>query len=145
MPTDFIDILGYFFDHNVFDAITVAGSSTAKWGTTKLRVALVLDNTGSMEQSDKIGALKNATKSLLTILQDAQGTDGDVQVAIVPFVNGVNVGTDNVDATWLDWSYYSNSGGGGYGGSHGGGYGSSYYGHGNSNHDSDNYGNHNGG
>ena len=44
MTTDFIGILGY-------KTITVTSSSTAKWGSTRLRVALVLDNTGSMSST----------------------------------------------------------------------------------------------
>src|ERR1700704_1032938 len=65
---------------------------------TKLRVALVLDNTGSMTQTDatgtsKISALKTATHQLLTQLQNAAINPGDVQVAIIPFAKDVNVGT----------------------------------------------------
>jgi Flp pilus assembly protein TadG len=131
VPTSFVNVIGHFYGSHALDNINVSGSSTAKWGTTKLRVALVLDNTGSMAQDGKIGALKNAAKSLLTILQGAAQVDGDVEVAIVPFANGVNVGTSNVGANWLDWSYYSNSGGwggGSWGG--GGGWGSGgYYGY----------------
>ena len=41
MPADFTKILGY-------DTFNLVASSTAKWGTNRLRVALVLDNTGSM-------------------------------------------------------------------------------------------------
>ena len=41
--------------------MTVASSSTVKWGSSRLRVALVLDNTGSMADSGKIAALKTAT------------------------------------------------------------------------------------
>ena len=39
--------------------ITVTGSSTAKWGSVRLRVALVLDNTGSMADDGKIAALQD--------------------------------------------------------------------------------------
>ena len=53
-------------------------SATATWGNTRLRVALVLDNTGSMSQSSKLTALKTATKNLLTQLQSAAVTNGDV-------------------------------------------------------------------
>ena len=33
-------------------------TSTTAWGNVKMRVAMVLDNTGSMAQNGKIGALK---------------------------------------------------------------------------------------
>ena len=76
---------------------------------TKLRVALVLDNTGSMNQTDgtgtsKISALKTATHQLLTQLQNAAINPGDVQVSLIPFSLDVNTGTGNVGATWIDWS-----------------------------------------
>lgn len=133
VPTTIMQLIGY-------DQFTIKGSSTSTWGVQDLRVALVLDNTGSMADDGKIGALKHAGKSLLSILQSSSQTPGDVQVAIIPFANGVNVDTDNVDATWLDWSYYSNSGGGGWSGGWGGhgSWGSGgYYGYNNSG-----YGNH---
>jgi hypothetical protein len=86
-----------------FSKITVGGSSTAKWGSQRLRVALVLDNTGSMADDGKMTALKSATKSLLTQLQAAAGTNGDVYVSIIPFSKDVNVGTNVYNGTWIDW------------------------------------------
>src|SRR6187402_1876521 len=40
-------------------------SSTAAWGMTKLRVAMALDNTGSMSSDGKMSALKTATNNLI--------------------------------------------------------------------------------
>jgi Flp pilus assembly protein TadG len=97
MPTLFLGVLG-------FKTITVTGTSTSKWGSTRLRVALVLDVTGSMADDGKIGALKTATKNLLTQLRAAAPTSGDVYVSIIPFSKDVNVGTASVGASWLDWS-----------------------------------------
>jgi len=81
------------------------------WGQTKLWVALVLDNTGSMDESDsggtKMDALQSASHSLLTLLQGASGTPGDVKVSVVPFSKDVNVGTGNVGASWIDWTDWS--------------------------------------
>ncbi len=92
-------------------SIAVSATSTVVWGQTKLWVSLILDNTGSMTQSDstglsKIAALKDASHQLLAKLQTAaaSGNPGDVQVAIIPFAKDVNVGTDKVNASWLDWS-----------------------------------------
>jgi Flp pilus assembly protein TadG len=114
MPTVFMGIIGY-------KKITVAGSSTAKWGSTRLRVALVLDNTGSMAQDGKMDALKTATKSLLTQLKSAASANGDVYVSIIPFSKDVNVGSSNYNANWIDWTDWNSnnqtcSGGGGWGG-----------------------------
>ena len=97
MDTDFMAILG-------FKTITIAGSSTTKWGSSRLRVALVLDTTGSMASDGKIDALKTATKNLLTQLQNAASTNGDVYVSIIPFSKNVNLGPANYNATWIDWT-----------------------------------------
>ena len=89
--------------------INVNVSTLVVWGQTKLWVALVLDNTGSMNETDstgtsKITALKNASHSLLSTLQSVAANPGDVEVAIVPFAKDVRIGTSYVNATWLDWS-----------------------------------------
>lgn len=97
MDTDFMEILG-------LNTITITGSSTAKWGSTRLRVALVLDNTGSMASDGKINALKTATKNLLSQLKSAATVNGDVYVSIIPFVNAVNLGPENDGASWIDWT-----------------------------------------
>jgi Flp pilus assembly protein TadG len=97
VKTDFMRIMG-------FSSLKVAVDSQVKWGSAKLQVALVLDNTLSMLEYGKINALKTATHALLTQLQAAAPTGNDVNVAIVPFADNVNVGTGNVNATWIDWS-----------------------------------------
>ena len=97
MDTDFMAILGY-------KTITVTGTSTAKWGSTRLRVALVLDTTGSMASDGKIDALKTATKNLLTQLQGAATTNGDVYVSIIPFSKNVNLDPSNYAGNWIDWT-----------------------------------------
>ena len=88
--------------------LPVTTSATVVWGQSKLWVALVLDNSGSMRSGDSSGtqmdALKNAAKQLLTILQNASSAAGDVKVSIVPFDVTVNVGTSNVNASWIDWT-----------------------------------------
>ena len=96
LPAQFVSVLG-------FDNFTVKATSTAKWGITRLRVALVLDNTGSMADNNKMPALQTATKQLLTQLQNAVTTAGDVYVSIVPFVKDVNVGATNYNADWVYW------------------------------------------
>ncbi|MGB7257990.1 MAG: TadE/TadG family type IV pilus assembly protein [Pseudolabrys sp.] len=99
LDTNFVAILGY-------KTITVTASSTAKWGSTRLRVGLVLDNTGSMADDGKITALKTATKNLLAQLKGAAGQNGDVYVSIIPFANDVNVGATNATQTWVDPSFW---------------------------------------
>jgi len=84
-------------------SLNVGASSTVKWGNSRLRVALVLDNTGSMASAGKIDALKSASKSLLKQLKDAATSNGDVYVSIIPFNKDVNVGKSNYSQTWVDF------------------------------------------
>jgi Flp pilus assembly protein TadG len=104
VPTVFMGIMGY-------QNLTVKGSSTAKWGSQRLRVALVLDNTGSMADDGKMDALKTATKSLLAQLKAAAGTNGDVYVSIIPFSKDVNVGSNNYNGNWIDWDDWESANG----------------------------------
>jgi Flp pilus assembly protein TadG len=104
MPTTLLSAMG-------MSSFNVNAQSTVVWGQQKLWVSLVLDNTGSMTQTDstglsKISALKTATHSLLTLLQQAASSSspGAVQVSIVPFARDVKVGTADANATWLDWT-----------------------------------------
>jgi Flp pilus assembly protein TadG len=86
--------------------MSFGSSSTATWGSNLLRVALVLDNTGSMAQYGKIGALKTAATSLVTQLSGLAKNTGDVYISVVPFEVDVNVGTSNKSASWLRWDLW---------------------------------------
>jgi Flp pilus assembly protein TadG len=101
MPTAIMRLVG-------IDTVPISTSTTVVWGQSKLWVSLVLDNSYSMTQGDSTGskmdALKNASTQLLTILQNAAASPGDVQVSIVPFDRHINVGKSNVDASWVGWS-----------------------------------------
>jgi Flp pilus assembly protein TadG len=84
--------------------IGFSASAEVFWGIKKLNLALVLDNTGSMSSSGKMTNLKVAAHNLLTTLQNAAKQPGDVLVSIVPFAVDVNVGTEHVNAPWIDWT-----------------------------------------
>jgi Flp pilus assembly protein TadG len=99
VPTKFMNIPGFGISN-----IPVNGSSTSAWGNTRLRVALALDNTGSMADDGKMTALKTATKSLLSQLKASANNNGDVYVSIIPFSRDVNVGASNYTASWIDWT-----------------------------------------
>src|ERR1700680_3515936 len=103
LPTDF----GHFLNVKAFNLTT---ASTVAWGNMKLRVALVLDNTGSMAQNGKMSALKTASHQLLQQLQAAAQNPGDVQVSIIPFTTDVNIGTGAANQFWIDWSQWSAKG-----------------------------------
>lgn len=95
--TDFMKVAG--FPNLGFNA-----SSTSTWGNTRMRVAMVLDNTGSMAQNGKLAALKTAASAMIDTLSSYNKTTGDVYISIVPFTKDVNVGTSNVDASWVNWT-----------------------------------------
>ena len=77
-----------------------------------LEVALVLDNSGSMEYIGtgsglkRIDLLKDAAKQLVDTLSAQAGqmkqVSKPVQFSLVPFAASVNVGPDNADKTWMD-------------------------------------------
>jgi Flp pilus assembly protein TadG len=96
VDTTFMNVLG-------FSSLNIGSTSTVKWGNNRLRVALVLDNTGSMASAGKIEALKTASKALLTQLKTAATTNGDVYVSIIPFSKDVNVGASNYNQFWVDF------------------------------------------
>jgi Flp pilus assembly protein TadG len=111
MPTALVR-LGDLIGCTKCDSVTVGVSSNVVWDTTKLWVGLALDNTGSMKETDrtgtsKISALKTGAHQLLTIMQNAAATPGDVQVAILPFSKDVNVGAGKVSENWIDWADWS--------------------------------------
>src|SRR5712691_3683315 len=91
----------------------ISTSTQVVSGAKKLELALVLDNSGSMNGSNKLDELKTATHQLLDTLKKAAKNPGDVRVAIVPFANYVKIGTAYKTKPWLDWRYMNNNGGGG--------------------------------
>jgi len=93
--------------------LPISGLTQVVSGAKKLELALVLDNSGSMNGSNKLDELKSATHQLLDTLKKAAQNPGDVRVAIVPFANYVKIGTAYKTKPWLDWRYMNNNGGGG--------------------------------
>ena len=101
MPTSIMGIIGV-------NTLNISASSQITKMGKKLEVALVLDNTGSMAQNNKLTTLKVAAKDLISTVSASAVNVGDVKVAIVPFTTDVNVGTANNAASWLKWSYSDN-------------------------------------
>jgi len=98
--TTFLNLLG------LPNQVGISATTQSTWGNARLRVALVLDNTGSMSNNDKMTALKTASKNLLTQLQTAANVPEDVYVSIIPFSKDVNVGANNYTASWLRWDLW---------------------------------------
>jgi uncharacterized protein YegL len=99
MNTNFLGVIGV-------NQIEIGAKSVSIWGNTRLRVALVLDNTGSMSSAGKMAALKTATHNLLDQLKSAAHKPEDVYVSIVPFSKDVNFGSGNYNESWLRWDLW---------------------------------------
>ncbi len=75
------------------DSIDVMKSSTVNFQLRDIELAMALDITGSMNDANKIGDLRNAAKDVLdTLLQDAR-TETSARVALVPWSSSVNAGS----------------------------------------------------
>ena len=84
-----------------FDTIPVSSTAQSAWGTNKVELALVLDNTGSMASSSKMTELKKASLDLLKIMKDAAVEAGQIKVSVVPFATQVRLPTTYKDSPWL--------------------------------------------
>jgi Flp pilus assembly protein TadG len=101
VPTTISSVLG-------MTQIPVGTNSQSTWGTNKIELALVLDNTGSMSSSSKMTNLKTASKSLLKIMKDAAITTDQIRVSIVPFNTQVRIARSFKDETWLRYGLTRN-------------------------------------
>src|SRR5262249_21580616 len=99
VPSTLLQVIG-------IHQLNVDTTSTVTWGNTRLRVALVLDNTGSMAQSNKMTALKTASQNLLTQLRNAVSVNGDVYVSVIPFAKDVSVDPMNYTQSWVRWDLW---------------------------------------
>jgi Flp pilus assembly protein TadG len=104
ITTDFLNVIN-------FPTLGFSANSTTTWGNVKMRVALVLDNTGSMSQNGKITALRNAVAGsggLIDQLSALAKNPGDVYISVVPFAKDVNVGASDYSQNWIDWTDWLN-------------------------------------
>jgi Flp pilus assembly protein TadG len=102
VTTDFMKVLS-----SSLSTMNFTVSSTTAWGNVKMRVALVLDNTGSMVDNNKITALRNAVAGsggLIDQLSKLAQNPGDVYISVIPFAKVVNAGSSNYGASWIDWT-----------------------------------------
>ena len=101
LPTTLTSVLG-------FTTLTVSVSAAALSQATGLEVALVLDNTGSMEGSP-IQSVVNASSTLVNTLygSGSQDVQPNLWVAVVPFTAEVNMGKTHT--SWLAPNSYTAS------------------------------------
>jgi Flp pilus assembly protein TadG len=93
---------------NLFGAtkFEVGARAEAIWSMGKVEVALVLDQSLSMDQSGRIDALRDATLQFLSVIKTAAKKPGDAKVGIVAFDGMVNTGyTYATRPNWVrfDW------------------------------------------
>jgi len=68
-------------------------------GGSPVEIALVLDNTESMNFDGKMGALREGARDFIEAIEES---DSGSKIALVPFSRYVDVGTDKRDEPWLD-------------------------------------------
>jgi Flp pilus assembly protein TadG len=96
VATDFMRYAG-------FTDMDIATSSQTKWGNTRMRIAMVLDNTGSMADNSKMVKMKSAAKSMVDSLSALNNLPGDVYISLIPFAKNVNLGSD-FGKQYIKWS-----------------------------------------
>lgn len=91
-------IIGRIFG---FDFASIAATVTVERAQTGiLEIALVLDNTGSMED-EKIRELKRAAKLFIDRMNQMARQPGDIRIAMVPFGRNVRVDPEWMQDRWL--------------------------------------------
>ena len=104
IAADFMQVAG-------FPTLGFNTSSTSAWGNVRMRVAMALDNTGSMKDDGKMPAMQNAAKALIDQLSTLAKGPEDVYISVIPFAKDVNfskdaAGNSNVNQSWIDWSLW---------------------------------------
>jgi len=130
MKTVFLSLAGLVGD-NAFDAMNMNIVAEVVHASNRVELALVLDNTGSMNcgstvsssctgnwsspgSSSRISGLKTAAHKLIDVLMtDDAIAQGYVKVGVVPFEGAVNVKASSLDYSWLDWNDVGTAGGNG--------------------------------
>nr|WP_047573571.1 pilus assembly protein [Methylobacterium sp. ZNC0032] len=94
VPTTISNVIGV-------SQLPVGTNSQSTWGTNKIELALVLDNTGSMSSSGKMTALKQASKDLIQIMKDASIDPEQIKISIVPFNTQVRIDRGLKNEEWI--------------------------------------------
>jgi Flp pilus assembly protein TadG len=110
MPTYFMRVFGH-------DEMRVRARTVIQRQTTGMELALVLDNTGSMQDDDKFETMEQAADDLVEILYGDDDVIDNVWISVVPFITTVNIGSsrtswvkagDNVHTNPTSWGSPSN-------------------------------------
>jgi Flp pilus assembly protein TadG len=98
VPTDFMKLVG-------INQVAVGANSRTTWGNNRMRVAMALDVTGSMDDDGKLEAMIQAANGLVDTLRAGSKTSEDAYMSVIPFNVMINVGavdSSNIPA-WLDF------------------------------------------
>jgi hypothetical protein len=83
-------------------SMTLKATAETKGAAETLEVALVLDNSGSMDEGTRIEDLRAASAKFIEVLHEDEIVRKKVSVAVVPFSSSVNVGSEHLNASWID-------------------------------------------
>jgi Flp pilus assembly protein TadG len=98
VTSDFMNVAG-------FPRLNFNTGATSTWGNARMRVALVLDVTGSMGSDNKMPNMQSAAKSMIDTLSALNKQSGDVYISVIPFSRDVNIGNGTPAAAWVaGWS-----------------------------------------
>jgi Putative Flp pilus-assembly TadE/G-like len=95
VKTDFMSLVG-------IPSMGLGAYSEVEKGGQVLELALVLDNTASMNSEGRLDALKISAKKLVDTITTKKPAGAYVKIGIVPFSNYVNVGLGNRNKSWID-------------------------------------------
>ncbi len=93
-----------------YEEFMIGVVSQVALGNITVEVALVMDNSGSMDSKGKISSARNTAKNLVDTIFSAGANSNDpdpVSFSLVPFAGLVNVGNDNDDEDWMDTNGWS--------------------------------------
>ena len=93
VPTTIANVLGY-------RTMPIGANAEALYDS-RIEIALVLDNTGSMADSNKLSTLKSASHKFLARMEASARKPESVKIAIVPFDTDVNLGS-MMSSPWVD-------------------------------------------
>jgi Flp pilus assembly protein TadG len=88
-----------------FTSLDIATQGDAMFGSKNLEVVMALDNTGSMNDSGKIAALRTAATNLVNTVSAAATSYNTVKIGMVPFATRVKVDPATYKtASWIDFT-----------------------------------------
>jgi Flp pilus assembly protein TadG len=88
-------------------SVQFGAKTTAESGSKNIEVVMALDNTGSMNDVGKIGALRDAATALVDQLSTYVTGPGQLKIGMVPFATDVRVDPNDStynQASWIDFT-----------------------------------------